>query len=106
MFAHGDYQPLEVSGPHRDHFIGFARRHGHDAAISVVARSLAPLSQGGRSWPRADSFEASLNLKGYSIVGIDGGNNATEVPLSALLRHLPVAVLKAKVTTKPKHRRA
>jgi (1->4)-alpha-D-glucan 1-alpha-D-glucosylmutase len=106
VFAHGDYQPLEVSGPHRDHFIGFARRHGHDAAISVVARSLAPLSQGGRSWPRADSFEASLNLKGYSIVGIDGGNNATEVPLSALLRHLPVAVLKAKVTTKPKHRRA
>ena len=106
VFAHGDYQPLEVSGPHRDHFIGFARRHGHDAAISVVTKSLAPLSQGGRSWPRAESFEGSLNLAGYSIEGIEGGNHAAEVPLSTLLRHLPVAVLKAKVTAKPKHRRA
>jgi (1->4)-alpha-D-glucan 1-alpha-D-glucosylmutase len=106
VFAHGDYQPLEVSGPRHDHFIGFARRHGHDAAISVVTRSLAPLSHGGRSWPRAASFEGSLNLAGYSIEGIDGGNDATEVPLSTLLRHLPVAVLKAKVTAKPKRRRA
>jgi (1->4)-alpha-D-glucan 1-alpha-D-glucosylmutase len=106
VFAHGDYQPLEVSGPQRDHFIGFARRHGHDAAISVVARSLAPLSQGGRSWPRAESFEGSLNLAGYSIQSIEGGNHAAEVPLSTLLRHLPVAVLKAKVSAKPKHRRA
>jgi (1->4)-alpha-D-glucan 1-alpha-D-glucosylmutase len=94
-----------VNGPHRDHIIAFARRHGHDAAISVVARSLAPLSQGGRSWPRAESFEGSLNLAGYSIEGIDGGNHATELPLSTLLRHLPVAVLKAKVSAKPKHRR-
>jgi (1->4)-alpha-D-glucan 1-alpha-D-glucosylmutase len=106
VFAHGDYQPLEVSGPHRDHFIGFARRHGHDAAISIVARSLAPLSQGGRSWPRAESFEGSLNLRGYSIECIDGGNHATEMPLSTLLRHLPVAVLKAKLTARPKNRRA
>jgi (1->4)-alpha-D-glucan 1-alpha-D-glucosylmutase len=106
VFAHGDYQPLEVSGPHRGHFIAFARRHGHDAAITIVAKSLAPLSQGGRVWPRAESFEASLNLRGYSIEGIDGGNNAAEVLLSTLLRHLPVAVLKAKVSAKPKRRRA
>jgi (1->4)-alpha-D-glucan 1-alpha-D-glucosylmutase len=106
VFAHGDYQPLEVSGPHRDHFIAFARRHGHDAAITIVAKSLAPLSQAGRSWPRTESFEGSLNLRGYSIEGIDGGNNAAEVPLSTLLRHLPVAVLKAKVSAKPKRRRA
>ena len=36
VFTHGDYQPLEVSGPHRDHVIAFARRHGRDAAITVV----------------------------------------------------------------------
>jgi (1->4)-alpha-D-glucan 1-alpha-D-glucosylmutase len=94
-----------VSGPQHDHFIAFARRHGDDAAISIVAKSLAPLSQGGRVWPRADSFEGSLHHGGYSIEGIDGEANATEVPLSTLLRHLPVAVLKAKVTAKPKRRR-
>jgi (1->4)-alpha-D-glucan 1-alpha-D-glucosylmutase len=106
VFAHGDYQPLEVSGPHRDHVIAFARRHGHDAAISLVAKSLAPLSQGGRVWPHAEGFEGSVNLRGYSVEDIEGEGNTTEVPLSSLLRHLPVAVLKAKVTAKPKRHRA
>ncbi|MEO6840848.1 MAG: malto-oligosyltrehalose synthase [Bradyrhizobium sp.] len=104
VFADGDYQPLEVTGPHRDHFIAFARRRGHDAAITIVTKSLAPLSQGGRTWPRSEGFEAALNLRGYSIEGIDGARNA-EVPLSTLMQHLPVAVLKAKVAAKPKRRR-
>ena len=36
VFTDGDYEPLEVTGPHRNHFIAFARRHGRDAAIVVV----------------------------------------------------------------------
>ena len=92
MFADGDYQPLEVTGPHRDHVIAFARRHGRDAAIVAVTKSLAPFSQGGRSWPRAAAFEGTLNLKGYSVEGIDGA----ELPLSTLFAELPVAVMKAR----------
>ena len=106
IFAHGDYQPLTVTGPHCDHFIAFARRHGRDAAIAIVAKSLAPLSQGGRVWPRSEGFDAALNLTGYSVEGIDDERHLTEVPLSKLLQLLPVAVLKAKVTAKPKRRRA
>jgi (1->4)-alpha-D-glucan 1-alpha-D-glucosylmutase len=96
VFTHGDYQPLEVMGPHRDHVIAFARRHGRDAVITAVAKSLAPLSQGGRVWPRAATFEGSLNLGGHSVEGISGENRVTDVPLSMLFRHLPVAVLKAR----------
>jgi (1->4)-alpha-D-glucan 1-alpha-D-glucosylmutase len=106
VFADGDYQALEVTGPHRDHVIAFARRRGHDAAITIATKSLAPLSQGGRTWPRAQEFEAAVNLRGYSIEDIDGSRNAAEVPLSNLLQHLPVAILRAKVTAKPKRRRA
>jgi (1->4)-alpha-D-glucan 1-alpha-D-glucosylmutase len=91
VFAHGDYQPLQVSGPHRDHVIAFARRRGRDAAIVAVAKSLALMSQGGRAWPRAEAFEGSLSLNGYSVTGISGA----EVSLSALFRQLPVAVMKA-----------
>ena len=105
VFADGEYQPLEVTGPHRDHAIAFARRRGPSAAITIVMKSLAPLSQGGRAWPRADGFEAAVNLMGYSIEGIDGTRNADQVPLSILMPHLPVAVLKAKITAKPKRRR-
>ncbi len=104
VFAHGDYQPLQVSGPHRDHVIAFARRHERDAAIVAVAKSLAPMSQGGRVWPRAEAFDGSLSLAGYSLEGLAG----TELPLAALFRHLPVAVLKARFegVVKPARKRA
>jgi (1->4)-alpha-D-glucan 1-alpha-D-glucosylmutase len=95
VFAHGDYQPLEITGLHRDHVIAFARRHGRDAVITAVAKSFAPMSQGGRVWPRADAFDGALNLKGYSVEGIVSEAGVAEVRLSALFRHLPVAVLKA-----------
>jgi (1->4)-alpha-D-glucan 1-alpha-D-glucosylmutase len=94
VFAHGDYQPLEVSGPHRDHIIAFARRRGRDAAIVVVAKSFAAFSQGGRVWPRAEAFDGVLNIRGYSVEGIDGA----EVRLSDLFEELPAAVLKAQFT--------
>ena len=96
VFAHGDYQPLEISGPHRDHVIAFARRRGRDAAITAVAKSFALMSQGGRVWPRADSYDGALSLKGYSVEGISGKAGATEVRLSALFQHLPAVVLKAR----------
>jgi (1->4)-alpha-D-glucan 1-alpha-D-glucosylmutase len=92
VFAHGDYAPLQVSGPHRDHVIAFARRRGRDAAVIAVTKSLAPMSQGGRAWPHADTFEGVLDLKGYSAEGIDGA----ELQLSTLFKQLPVAILKAR----------
>jgi (1->4)-alpha-D-glucan 1-alpha-D-glucosylmutase len=94
VFADGDYEPLAVSGPHRDHVIAFARRRGRDAAIVVVAKSFAAFSQGGRAWPRAEAFDATLNVDGYSVQGIKA--DAGELRLAALFQHLPVAVLKAK----------
>jgi (1->4)-alpha-D-glucan 1-alpha-D-glucosylmutase len=91
VFTHGDYQPLEVIGPHRDHVIAFARRHGGDAAIIAVGKLLAPLTQGGRVWPGA--YDGAIVTKGYSLEGV-GGN---ELPLAEAFRDLPTAVLTAKV---------
>ncbi|SHK09231.1 maltooligosyl trehalose synthase [Bradyrhizobium lablabi] len=95
LFAHGDYEPLPVSGPHRDHVIAFARRRGRNAVIIVVAKSFAAFSEGGRVWPTAEGFDASLDVSGYSVKGFAEAD-ATELRLSDVFRHLPVAVLKAK----------
>jgi (1->4)-alpha-D-glucan 1-alpha-D-glucosylmutase len=105
VFTHGDYQPLEVSGPHADHVIAFARRHRRDAAITVVARSFAAFTQGGRAWPNAEAFDGAIDLKGYSLQGIKDG--VTEPRLSTLFRHLPATVLQARLTgvTKAKRQR-
>src|SRR6266436_4162199 len=95
MFAHGDYEPLQVTGPHRDHVIAFARRRGRDAMITAVAKSFARFSQGGRVWPRAEAFDAALDVSGYSVEGFAEAD-ATELRLSELFRHFPAAVLKAR----------
>jgi (1->4)-alpha-D-glucan 1-alpha-D-glucosylmutase len=96
VFTHGGYQPLEITGPHRDHVIGFSRRHGRDAVIVAVAKSLSTFSQGGRVWPRLEALDGALNLDGYSMQGSIGEAGATAVRLSALFQHLPVAMLPAK----------
>jgi (1->4)-alpha-D-glucan 1-alpha-D-glucosylmutase len=105
LFSHGDYQPLQVTGPHRDHVIAFARRRGRDAAVIAVAKSLAVFSQSGRAWPRAEAFDATLDVSGYSIEGFAEAD-ATRLRLSDLFRHLPVAVLKARFVgaLKPKRK--
>lgn len=93
VFTEGSYEPLEVTGKHRDHIIAFARRRGRDAAIVIVSRALAPLTDTGRAWPAGNVFEASLKIEGYKISNHDA---ASETPVSSLLGDLPVAVVSAR----------
>src|SRR6202011_1627671 len=88
VFAHGDYLALEVSGPHRDHVMAFARRRGRDAAIVAVAKSFAAFTQGGRAWPRAEAFDGAVSIKGYSVEGIGGKAGATDTATPARSQHL------------------
>jgi (1->4)-alpha-D-glucan 1-alpha-D-glucosylmutase len=94
VFAHGDYEPLEVSGVNRDHVVAFARRRGRDAVITAAARWFAPLTEQGRRWPHGAVFEGELHIDGYSLEGTSGAGK-TRVPLAALFEHIPVAALKA-----------
>ena len=80
MFADGDYVPLRVTGAHREH---------------IIAKSLAPFSQGGRVWPPAEAFDAALDVSGYSVEGFAEAD-ATELRLSGLFRLFPAVVLKAR----------
>jgi (1->4)-alpha-D-glucan 1-alpha-D-glucosylmutase len=96
VFAHGEYVPLEVSGPHRDHVIAFARRRGPDAVIVAVTKSFVPMTQGGRGWPRAEDYQGAIGLNGYAVQGFADAD-ANELRLSDLFRHLPVAALQARL---------
>jgi (1->4)-alpha-D-glucan 1-alpha-D-glucosylmutase len=94
VFTHGDYIPLDVSGPHRDHVVAFARRRGRDAAVIAVVKSFAPFTDQGRAWPRIENLHATVNLERFLLDGVRGGTAG--VALSSLLGHLPVAALKAR----------
>ncbi|MCK1515676.1 malto-oligosyltrehalose synthase [Bradyrhizobium sp. 190] len=95
VFTSGDYEPLEVSGPQREHFIAFARRRGREAAIIVVTRWFAPFTDSGRHWPGPEKYDAALDVGGYAVEGFADAD-ATQLRLSDLLAHLPVAVLRAR----------
>jgi (1->4)-alpha-D-glucan 1-alpha-D-glucosylmutase len=106
VFSLGDYRPLEVSGPHRDHVVAFARRRGRNAAIVVAGRWHAPFTQEGRAWPKADALDATVDLRGFAVEGdADAGVN---IRVSSLFRPLPVAILKANVVSaaRPARRKA
>lgn len=107
VFADGDYEPLGVSGKHGDHFIAFARRKGREAAMIVVTRWFARFTDGGRHWPRPESYDAVLDVSGYTVEGF-ADPDASQLRLSDVLAHLPVAVLKARHNgaLKPARKRA
>jgi (1->4)-alpha-D-glucan 1-alpha-D-glucosylmutase len=98
VFTRGDYQPLQVIGPHHDHVIAFARRLGRDAAIVAVGKSLAPFTEGGRAWPLADAYDGAIRVSGYTIKDHDG-QARDDLPLASIFKQLPAAILKAKVVT-------
>jgi (1->4)-alpha-D-glucan 1-alpha-D-glucosylmutase len=94
VFTCGDYIPLDVKGRDADHVVAFARRHGKEAAITIVARCFGVFSEGGRSWPRPERFEAEVDLAGYGGRAFpDLGRGA--LPLSAAFHDLPATVFKA-----------
>src|ERR1700738_2522429 len=103
---HGDYEPLEISGPHRDHVIAFARRRGRDAAIVAVGRSLAPMSAAGRAWPRGEAFQGAVVATGYKVEGADVSDRASELPLASLFSQMPAAVRRATFEGASRQRRA
>ncbi len=94
VFADGDYEPLEVSGRHRDHVVAFARRRGRHAVIAAVTRWFAPLSEQGRRWPHGDAFAGELHVDGYSLEETSNADKA-RIPLADLFAQLPVAAFKA-----------
>jgi (1->4)-alpha-D-glucan 1-alpha-D-glucosylmutase len=63
VFRDGDYEPVEVTGPHRDHIVAFRRTAGRDRVVVAVARHFAAMTADGTRWPDA-AWQAGLKLEG------------------------------------------
>ncbi|MES2032146.1 MAG: malto-oligosyltrehalose synthase [Pseudomonadota bacterium] len=100
VFTDGDYEPLEVSGPQAAHIIAFARRYQRDAAIVVIPRAFFEATQGGRHWPEATAFDATVIAPGYLVEGASQKHGASELSVTKLFRQLPMAIVKAHAAPK------
>lgn len=91
VFTDGDYEPLDVSGPHAGHIIAFARRHQRDAVIVIVGRALAEFTDGGRLWFDGSKLDATVHATGYDL---------PEIRVSDYLAQLPVALIRTQAIPK------
>ena len=98
VFGRGDYRPLVVEGPHREHVIAFARVHGEEGAILVAGRHFAALTDGGRHWPRAEDWQGHVVLGALAATdGAPRGATRDRLPLAQLFDVIPIAMLRARV---------
>jgi (1->4)-alpha-D-glucan 1-alpha-D-glucosylmutase len=109
LFTDGAYHPVEVRGRDQDEVLAFARTGDGDAVIVVVGRHFARSTNGGRQWPAASAWQATIGLDGFSSVrnalGAPKTLAGSELSVAGLFEALPVAILQA-AWHPPRKRRA
>lgn len=99
VFTDGGYRPLDVAGRDRDEVVAFARVLDRDAVIITVGRLFARASDGGRNWPRAETWDASIDIGDFlplhdALTGECVKARGT-LALATLFKTLPVALIHA-----------
>jgi len=99
LFRNGDYAPVRVEGEHRDHVIAFSRCLEGQAVIVAVGRHFSRFTNGGREWPRAQGWHATLVPDGFGsmrdLLGSARPRPDREIPVADLFANVPAAVLGA-----------
>ncbi|MBF2046972.1 MAG: malto-oligosyltrehalose synthase [Elainella sp. C42_A2020_010] len=98
VFQIGDYQPLEVEGPHKNHIIAFARRHANSTVITIAPRYLTSIVEPGEYplgsvWGDTylqlpDGLAVQQNLITAESLAAEG-----KILIAQALQHFPVALL-------------
>ncbi|MEH2511993.1 (1-_4)-alpha-D-glucan 1-alpha-D-glucosylmutase [Nitrobacteraceae bacterium AZCC 1564] len=94
VFTYGDYEPITVSGPDKEHVIAFARQSKSDAVIVAVGRCLAKFTDDGRTWPR-EPIDATLDLSNYAGDFETANVSKAAIPCNPLFSNFPAAIFKA-----------
>jgi (1->4)-alpha-D-glucan 1-alpha-D-glucosylmutase len=96
VFGGGGYEPIDVTGPHRDHVVAFQRSAGRDRVVVAVARHFAAVTDGGTRWPDG-GWQAELRLGERQRQGMRdalfGGTSGETWVAAPLFAALPIAVL-------------
>ncbi len=108
LFAGGDYQPLQVEGPLRDHVFAYARTRHEQAAIIVTTRfttslvaSPASVPAGWQVWGADNRIAIPSSLRGYAWRSLltpapstgDAAAHEESLAVADALELLPAAVL-------------
>jgi (1->4)-alpha-D-glucan 1-alpha-D-glucosylmutase len=98
LFEKGDYIPLLVEGPHKDHVIAFLRRERRFAALTVVPRFLTSLITedemplGGKIWGNTHIVLSGESKRWRNIFTGHMLESKEHVPVAEILKDFPVAL--------------
>ncbi|MFO7814051.1 MAG: hypothetical protein R6V21_13885, partial [Pelovirga sp.] len=101
LFQDGDYLPLEVSGPGKEHVIAYARRLNNSYAITVAPRHLAGWLPDGTKLPMGKSVWQQTYL-GLPVSGQFGWQDIlsgtclpgeAKIAIGTILQKFPVSLL-------------
>jgi (1->4)-alpha-D-glucan 1-alpha-D-glucosylmutase len=99
VFRDGNYEPVEVAGPDRDHVLAFSRSAGSDCVVVAAGRHFAGLTDRGRHWPRS-GWQAELRLEALQRHrfrdALGSAEECRSFEISRLFAALPVAVLRSR----------
>jgi (1->4)-alpha-D-glucan 1-alpha-D-glucosylmutase len=97
LFTDGAYDPIEVTGPDREHVIAFLRSDRMDAVVVAVGRHFGRVTGGGRHWPSPGAWDAELHLDQFrslaDVLCPERILPSGRVAVSRLFQTLPFAVL-------------
>jgi (1->4)-alpha-D-glucan 1-alpha-D-glucosylmutase len=98
VFRDGAYEPIEVTGPEREHILAFRRSAGRDHVVVAAARHFAGMTGDGQHWPHGN-WQAKLKLDQPHRIGLRDalgrdGAECRSLEISDLFAALPVAVLR------------
>jgi len=99
LFRDGAYEPVEVTGPHRDHILAFSRSFRREHVIVAVGRHFAPMTGDGSHWPHGWQAELGIDRNHRSGLADALDPNAGECrewDISHLFAAHPFAVLRTR----------
>jgi (1->4)-alpha-D-glucan 1-alpha-D-glucosylmutase len=106
LFAEKNYTPLDVAGVDAEHVVAFSRSQADRVVVVAVGRYFSRATGSGTRWPATFDWDASITLPAcFDVEDALRGKRfaAGEVIRAAqLFEHIPVAVLVASTTSKPR----
>jgi (1->4)-alpha-D-glucan 1-alpha-D-glucosylmutase len=94
VFTDGSYLPLEVTGPHRDEIVAFARISGREAVIVATGRLFGRATDAGRHWPDAAAWDASVSFQQFrNVRNLLTVRDGTSAQIADIFDAVPIAVL-------------
>ncbi len=95
LFSRGDYQPLQVTGPHAGHVIAFARSFRQQTLVVAIARHYAPLTGRGAHWPAAINaqIEHETGATYRDALGVGADEFLDTIGLKILFKNIGTCVL-------------